>query len=120
MKTKLLKTYNASIAWLLATLGFMTVNSGCMKYGVESADYIVKGNVSSKETQQPIEGVDVCNYDCTQTNAIGTYEIWSGTPYVNLSFNDPAGNYESLDTLIQFQGKETNKTVNIQLTPKEK
>jgi len=121
IKTKLLKLYNASIVGVLAILGFMAcVNAGCAKYGVPCAEakHLVKGNVSSQKTQQPIKGVNViaeCNH--SQTNESGDYQIKT-PPRVHLHFRDPAGNYKNLDTLIEFQG-ETSKTVNIQLTPKE-
>jgi len=123
MKTKLLKLYSASILKLLTFLGFMTVTGCVAMYGVEipceNMDLTVRGNVSSKETGLPIEGVQVialCSWGHT-TDEKGNFEtkIFSSE---SLFFRDPTGNHEDLDTLINSQG-EASKTVNIQLRPRE-
>jgi len=122
MKTGFLKLYNASIVGLLATLGFMTcVNAGCAEYGVpcvEGKNTII-GNVSSKETLQPIKGINV-HAECSssQTNEQGIYQVKVHS-LGYLYFHDPTGNYHNLDTLIEFQANEMSKIVDIQLTPKE-
>ena len=121
MKTLFLKFSSASIAGLLAVLGFMAcVNSGCMKYGCPSADtkFRINGNVSSKETQQPVENISV-HGECSssRTNEVGNYQVKTSS-HAYLHFYDPVGNYQDFDTLIEFQKKETSKTVNVQLTPK--
>jgi len=118
MKTKILRLYNVSILKFLAILGFMSVNTGCAMYGVEKETFI-NGKVSSKKTLQPIEGIEVCARGCIQTDEAGMYEIWAGRHF-NLSFYDPAGNYERFDTLIEVTERRNTvrKTIDIQLTPK--
>jgi len=122
MKTLLFKIYSSSILKILTLCGISTCFVAC--YGIEPAGFIVNGNVSCKETQEPIEGIVVCRYDYCheQTDSVGNYGIWTPRT-VNLSFNDPAGNYERFDTLIEFsgtprRGETVFETLDIQLAPK--
>jgi putative lipoprotein (rSAM/lipoprotein system) len=130
MKTKLLKSYNSVITALLAILGFSAACLGlssCKKYGSPCADFLVMGKVSSKETLQPIENIQISTeYDWNQTftDKDGNYQLMHHCMNTFLvQFRDTANNYKDLDTLIEFQrakeGKTVRKTLNIELTPKE-
>ena len=120
MKTKLLKAYNASIVSLLAILGFITcVNAGCAKYGSPATMFIVNGNVSCKETRQPIPNIRVTTgYVAAFTDSVGHYEIVNWTHISQIQFRDTTEKYKALDTLIELKEGET-KTLNVQLTPRQ-
>jgi putative lipoprotein (rSAM/lipoprotein system) len=135
MKIKLLKTYNVIIAALLAILGFSSCTAPD-EYGTPEAKFIVKGKVSSKETQQPVENIRVTmNWDANFTNGEGNYHVANLVPPTYrtflVQFHDTLGAYMDLDTLIEFKDPkftggdkkwyegETSKTVDIQLTAKD-
>jgi putative lipoprotein (rSAM/lipoprotein system) len=122
VKTKLLKTQNVIIAKILTLLGFTAfVSCGMEKYGVPHTEYKVMGKVSSKETQQPIENIQVSTRQWNQiyTDENGNYQIWHDDRDALIQFRDTANNYNDLDTLIKFEGRVDQKTINVQLTPKE-
>ena len=135
MKIKFLKTYNAIIAALLAILGF-SCGSSLDEYGTPEAKFIIKGKVSSKDTQQPIENICVnMGRNTVFTNVKGNYQVtvW-GFPEDQaclVKFHDTGGMYMDLDTLIEFKNPqftggdkkwyegEASKTVDVQLTTKD-
>jgi len=68
MNTK--KTFLKGVNWALAAIITLLGFAGCDKlgrveYGMPHADYIVKGAVVDKTTQNPIEGISVCYFDET-------------------------------------------------------
>jgi hypothetical protein len=119
MKTKFIKAQNSVITWILAVLGLASGTS-CEKYGMPAEDFnYVEGIVSSKKTEQPINGILVSSeYGSQHTHNGGQYIL--ETPKITtISFRDPAENYNDFDTLIEFQKRGELKRIDIQLTPKE-
>jgi len=137
MKIKLIKTYNAIIAALLAILGFSCYSESMSEYGTPDAIFTIKGKVSSKETQQPVENIRVTmnNWSAGFTNNEGIYQVSNhGFPESQaffVQFHDTAGIYMDLDTLIEFKNPQFTggdekwyegtaiKNVDIQLTTKD-
>ena len=123
VKTKLLKAHNVAIAKLLAILGFTScLCAGCAKYGIPAVEYIVNGQVVSKETQEPIENIRVSTYDGYMfTDNEGNYQVskWGGDKgtTVFVEFRDTADQYRDLDALIEFRDGEKTKTFNVGMTP---
>lgn len=85
MKKIVLKTYGKIVAWILTALGLYT---SCdivtpAEYGTPTADFVVKGKVTDKSTQQPVKGMAVINKsytapygnDTVRTDANGDYEL---------------------------------------------
>lgn len=86
MKKAALKTYGKLLSLLLSLIGIM---SGCdwflpaPEYGVPSADHIIKGKVTDKESQKPIKNIAVIKKsrhtpygnDTVRTDARGAYEL---------------------------------------------
>src|SRR5208283_4387080 len=112
--------YNAVIALLLAFLGF-TVSCGKLEYGTPSVPYteygtpnakfIVKGEVESSQTDQPIKNIRVImQRDSVLTDSTGHYQVDSyGFPVLrtfSIKFHDIDGNlngeYFDLDTIVVF------------------
>lgn len=59
MKKIALKTYGKILAFILSFFGLSSceIIEPRVEYGTPSADYIVKGKVSDKFTNQPIKGI---------------------------------------------------------------
>jgi putative lipoprotein (rSAM/lipoprotein system) len=143
MKTKFLKAYNVVIVVLLSILGYVScIGNSRDEYGTPSAKFIVKGNVSSKNTQLPVENVRVTmnsdnGYRSNNgyTNEQGNYQVinddFPEDKIFLVQFRDTGGKYMDLDTLIEFKKSEltggdkhwykgeTVKTVDIQLENKD-
>lgn len=85
MKKFVLKSYSKIIAWILTALGLYTSCdiTGPVEYGTPTADFVVKGKVTDKSTQQPVKGIAVINKsytspygnDTVRTDANGNYEL---------------------------------------------
>ena len=89
MKKIALKTYSKIIALIMGILGLATgcdriINpSPAPEYGVPSADFIVKGKVTDKLSQKPINNIAVIRKahtspygnDTTKTNSNGEFEL---------------------------------------------
>jgi putative lipoprotein (rSAM/lipoprotein system) len=152
---KFLKAYNALIAALLTLLGFASActNGGdeygppMVEYGTPSADFIIRGKVSSAETQQPVTGIAVVmdeqrggRRDSVTTASDGTYEVvaWGAFPTeqtYDLTFSDidGAANGAFRDTTVavvftdpvftggdgHWYSGQTATERNLPLTPKE-
>ncbi len=140
IRKNFLRSTNALIAWLLAILGFGCSINMPVEYGMPHADFIVKGNVTSTETKQPIENIRVgMQGDTVYTDKDGNYQVVSGSYPDNQSFAisfqdiDEAtnGSYQDVDTLVDFTNTEftggdghwydgeTTKELNIKLSPKK-
>lgn len=92
MKRIAFTTYAKIIAWILGILGFASSCEipGLVEYGAPSADYVVKGKVTDKATQQPLKNMAVIHKsytspygnDTVRTNAEGSYELnFTSFPY---------------------------------------
>jgi putative lipoprotein (rSAM/lipoprotein system) len=133
---------NSVLAVILAMLGFASAcGESVDEYGVPSAKFIVKGNVSSAQTSQPVPNIRVVlDQDTVFTNAQGNYIVVdeNGFPEsrtYSLKFqdidNDLNGSFTDLDTIAEFNnpvfkggnGKwysgEVTKTIDIKLDPKK-
>ena len=86
MKRFVLKTYGKIVAWILTALGLYTscdIIEPRVEYGTPTADFVVKGNVSDAQNQQPIENMAVIRKsnwhpygnDTVKTDAGGNYEL---------------------------------------------
>lgn len=88
MKRIVLKTYGKFIAALLAFVSFMTgcdviTGGGVAEYGVPSADFIVRGKVTDKESEKPINNIAIIRKtptspygnDTVKTNANGEFKL---------------------------------------------
>jgi len=141
MKVRLLKTYNWIIAGLLSILGFASSCDPKDEYGTPSAKFIVNGKVTSSETHQPIEHIQVVmGNDTSYTNAKGEYQV--ADPYgfpvdqtYPIGFKDVDGSvngsFHDLDTLVEFidpvfqdgdghwNRGETSRNLDVDLTPKK-
>ena len=143
---KLTGFYYSVIAGILTLLGFATScekigNGGivCM-YGTPSAKFIIKGKVSSLDSDKPVQDVKVfIAGDTSKTDAAGNYLLASsGFPVdqsINISFQDIDstlnGEFENLDTTAVFKDPEyingdghwyrgeTSKVLNIKLKTKK-
>lgn len=138
MKT-LTKLCNKALLVMLAILGFSSCNEKetADEYGTPYAHFIINGNVKSKATNNPIEGIKVnALSESTHTDEIGAFQlIISSFPKnqdysVNFSDVDDSlnGKFEDEDTLIQFiypeftggsgwYSGETEKNIEIKLNP---
>lgn len=87
MKKIALKTYGKLIAWLLAFVGGMQacdIFSPRVEYGTPSADYVISGKVTDKETRKPIKDIRVIykssdspyGNDTVKTDAEGSYKLY--------------------------------------------
>jgi putative lipoprotein (rSAM/lipoprotein system) len=122
IQTKFLKYSNAIIVGLLAILGFASCcDNDDVEYGTPSATFIVRGKVTSIETQEAIKNIKVIvhgdtsigyywNRDTTVTDNEGNYVIDKhGFPEnraFKIQFQDIDsllnGEYQNLDTIIEF------------------
>jgi putative lipoprotein (rSAM/lipoprotein system) len=137
---------NSIIAGILALLGFTTscekFGSGgvvCM-YGTPSAEFIIKGKVTSLESDKPVPEIKVfITGDTSKTDADGNYSLSSRAFPIDQSFNisfqdiDSTlnGEFENLDTIAVFKDAkyingdsnwyrgETSKELNIKLKTKK-
>lgn len=87
MKRILVKTYGSMIATLLGLISFLTgcntINEPKAEYGTPHADFVVKGKITDKATENPINNMAVINKpstsphgnDTVRTNAEGNYEL---------------------------------------------
>ena len=123
MKTKLLKSTNVILSFLLSMLGFST---GCdeiihprAEYGTPYADFIINGTVKASDTNEAIPDIKVkADWDSTYTNAEGKYEIvirsFPQDQDIEIHFIDPDGNtngsFQQLDTIAQFKNIEFKST----------
>ena len=141
IKNRYLRFYNAIIVALLACLGFSCSNDPVDEYGTPSAKFIVNGNVSSEESNEPVRNIRVVmQNDTAYTDQEGNYQVadnW-GFPadqtYI-IKFtdidNELNGAYQSIDTVVEFNDPEftggdgnwysgeTTKILDIKLTPKK-
>jgi putative lipoprotein (rSAM/lipoprotein system) len=120
-KRRITLLYNSVIAGFLALLGFTTScekdGSGgvvCM-YGTPAAKFIIKGKVTSFESETPVPSIRVfLPGDTAKTDADGNYTLKSaGFPHdqtFNISFQDIDGTlngqFENLDTTAVFKNPE--------------
>ena len=92
MKRIAFTAYAKIIAWILGILGFASSCEipGLVEYGTPSADYVVKGKVTDKVTQQPLKNMAVIHKsrtspygnDTVRTNIEGNYELkFTSFPY---------------------------------------
>ncbi|HYX06311.1 MAG TPA: radical SAM-associated putative lipoprotein [Bacteroidales bacterium] len=139
MRVKLLKTGNYLIAALMALLGFSVSceNSTRVEYGTPSAKFILKGKITSSETDIPIENIRIImQSDTAYSDADGNYQVvdkWgfpSDQTYL-VQFQDfdgiANGTFAALDTLVEYKdpvftdgdGKwyegETSKEFNVRM-----
>jgi putative lipoprotein (rSAM/lipoprotein system) len=142
VKNNILSFSNRIIAVVLAMLGFASsCGESLAEYGVPSADFIVKGTVTSAETNLPIPSIRVImDQDTVLTNAQGNYSVVDDRSFpesktYTLRFQDIDnglnGSFNDLDTVVDFQdpvftggdGKwydgEVSKTVNVKLLLKK-
>jgi len=128
IRLKALRNYNLIITTLMAMLGFATACDDIidpkMEYGTPSADFIVKGKVTSKSTGEVVPYVkvvmradttpinDVYHFGCdsVMTDANGNYETiindFPGEAVFKLHVEDVDGSvngsYQSFDTTFTF------------------
>lgn len=149
LKRKTISGYNILISSLLTLLGFSTACQigadaygvpPAPAYGVPTATFIVKGEVTSQVTSQSIEGIKVImEWDTTFTDNNGSYETElsgsAGSNLFALQFRDvdgvANGEFSPLDTTVEFKDPiftggsgywnegTTEMTLNIQLKPKK-
>ncbi len=144
IEIKWLKMFNSLIYMALSMLGFSMSSCGGIgsMYGTPEADFIIRGKVTDKRTNQPIENVEVevsGDWNKTSTDANGKYKItvndFPESQTFPVRFRDVDGNlnglYMDLDTIVEFKDPEftggkgnwyegkTTKEFNIQLDPKE-
>jgi putative lipoprotein (rSAM/lipoprotein system) len=133
---------NSIIAAFLTLLGFGTscekIGGGGTQsmYGTPSAKFIIKGNVSSLESDKPVRDIKVfITGDTSKTDADGNYTLATGgfpkDQSINISFQDIDstlnGEFGNLDTTAVFKDPkyingdghwyrgETSKELNIKL-----
>lgn len=113
MKKKLISTYGKILSWLLALLGLhgCEMSTPVAMYGVPSATFQVKGKVTNKATNKPIEGIEISIKRAPQplatTNANGefdiTFEEFPGVNHVifakDIDGSDNGGEFET-DSLV--------------------
>lgn len=85
MKKLALKTYGKILAFVLSLFGLHSCDivEPRVEYGSPSADYIVKGKITSADTKKPIKGIRVITpydmykgqADTVTTNEAGEYEV---------------------------------------------
>ncbi|MFV0391680.1 MAG: radical SAM-associated putative lipoprotein [Paludibacteraceae bacterium] len=85
MKKLALKTYGKILAFVLSLFGLHSCDivEPRVEYGTPSADYIVKGKITSVDTKKPIKGIRVITpydmykdqADTVLTNESGEYEV---------------------------------------------
>lgn len=149
LKRKTISGYNILIKGLLTLLGFSTACQigadaygvpPAPAYGVPMATFIVKGEVTSKVTSQPIEGIQVVmEWDTAFTDNNGIYETklssGAGSNMFAIQFRDvdgvANGEFLPLDTTVEFKDPiftggsgywdegTAEETLNVQLKPKE-
>ncbi|MBN2892694.1 MAG: radical SAM-associated putative lipoprotein [Bacteroidales bacterium] len=129
---------------LLAFIGILGFTAGCfpkMEYGSPSADFILKGDVKSANTEQPIKNIQVVmNYDTTQTDENGNFTLsFKDFPQehdVTVYFNDVDsslnGDYQNKEQDVHFSGDDfkdgdgkwyegyTEESISIKLDEEEK
>lgn len=135
------KKQNAIIASFLTLLGFASSckNDNQVKYGIPSADYIVKGKVESALNNTPINNIRIIlNQDSLVTDVNGNYQFptiidIAGNKTYTIQFKDIDSNingaFKTLDTTVVFtnpvytngdgewyEGK-TEKEFNVKLKP---
>lgn len=139
-KIKIIKFYNIIIAGLLSLLGFTTSCDPKAEYGTPHANFIVKGKITSFETNKPIENIQITmETNSKLTNLNGEFElIYSDFPEektYNLNIRDIDGEnnllYFDKDTIAQFKNPdfsggddhwyagETKINMEIKLKPKK-
>lgn len=146
MRIRILKTYNTLIVGLLTLLGFSSScdkngNFGGDEYGVPSAKFIVKGKITSSDTNQAVKGIQVnMQNDTTYTDENGQYQVSdnygfpSDQSYV-VEFKDvdgeQNGEFENADSTVVFKDSEysngdgnwyageTSKELNVKLSSKK-
>ncbi len=148
LQTKGYQFFNIVLSGLLALLGI----SGCTKdspdeYGTPRATFIVKGTITSAETNEPVENIKVVmvpeisyTNDSSFTDASGFYEVKDDNGFPDDSEylikiqdidGDAYGAFEDVDTTLVFEDPDveggndgwydgmTSKEFNIKLTPKK-
>jgi putative lipoprotein (rSAM/lipoprotein system) len=141
MKIRILKMYNVLLAGLLSILGFASSCDPRDEYGTPSAKFIVNGKVSSTETGQAIENIQVVmKFDTSYTNTKGEYQVVDMQGFPNdqeytIVFNDvdgtERGSFQDRDTLVEFTDPkfsggdgnwysgEISAKLDVQLSPKK-
>ena len=113
LKTNLLKISNSVLSSLLFILGFST---SCIffgaEYGTPNADFVIKGTVTSEDTNQPVPQIKVkIEYDSVYTNQNGKYEIihnaFPESQDILIQFIDTDGEangglFQQLDSIVEF------------------
>lgn len=139
-RIEIIKFYNIIIAGILSVFGFTTSCDPVAEYGTPSANFIVKGKVSSSETNKPIENIQVImEGNSKTTNSNGEFEIvnmdFPGEKTYNLIIRDIDGEnnlqFVDKDTLAEFKNPsytggdghwyegETKINIDIKLKPKK-
>lgn len=139
-KIKIIKFYNVIIAGMLSILGFTTSCDPVVEYGTPYANFIVKGKITSSETDKPIENIQVTMGGVPKlTNSNGEFEIVNSGSLLDTTFNlnirDIDGENNLLffdkDTVAQFKNPifsggddnwyvgDTKINIDIKLKPKK-
>lgn len=139
-KIKIIKFYNVIIAGMLSILGFTTSCDPVVEYGTPYANFIVKGKITSFETDKPIENIQVTMGGVPKlTNSNGEFEIVNSGSLLDTTFNlnirDIDGENNLLffdkDTVAQFKNPifsggddnwyvgDTKINIDIKLKPKK-
>ncbi len=114
IKRGMLKRCNSLIAWVLSLAGIACTNIAC-EYGTPEAKFNVSGTVTSEESGEPIDHIQVTmGYDTVYSDQAGKYKIStyefpvSQDFIVNFSDVDGTANgeFSPLDTLAQFKDPE--------------
>lgn len=97
MKRIALKTYAKIVAFLMSILGFIV---GCgdsiVEYGVPSADFVAKGKVVDKATNQPIPNIQI----------VGKEDTGGTNPLTDTVFTKQDGTYTlEMNKVIGFPVK---------------
>jgi len=130
IRFKFLKSYNSIITLLLSLLGFASscdILGGKAMYGTPSADFVLKGKVEARSTNNPVAGIKIemsqeidtengkmpVDLDhSVSAETTGTYTVTNKGAFpkdqtYKIKFTDIDGalngEFESLDTTIVFQ-----------------
>jgi putative lipoprotein (rSAM/lipoprotein system) len=135
VKKRVLRGWNLVIAWVLSLFGVACLPIAC-EYGTPEAKFIVKGTITSEETQSPVSQIRVImGRDTAYSDPTGKYEVstfdYPDSQVFNVNYSDTDGatngTYSPQDTLIPFENPEfhngsgswykgeTEKVVNIKL-----
>jgi len=117
VKIKFLKISSKVLAGLLTLLGFAsTCGDPAVEYGMPTAKFIVKGSVTSLNSNEAIQGIRVTlQQDTAWTDKDGKYEVSNRGAFPDdqtfaIQFTDydgsANGDYQDVDTLVEFKDPE--------------